>query len=249
MDKFEPFDKIEWCGYKWIKRPFWGDNHPDEKNSWFDKDCTEIDGDNNIILNIKKNPKMCDVLGQGQIMKEFAKGFVRTTEEFKYGTFEWEMKVPEGKYLWPALWLASDYSWPPEIDCMEGWSGTSPKYIKKLLWRNIFPTMHWSENCDSKNGKHIQEGKSRVWRCWLKCNDFDKYKIVWTPDYVDIFYNGHKVKRFNNKEMLEHMNKPEVKMHAIMSVSFHGRFEETYDEIGVKNKPMVVKSFKYTPLQ
>ena len=31
MDKFEPFDKIEWCGYKWIKRPFWGDNHPDEK--------------------------------------------------------------------------------------------------------------------------------------------------------------------------------------------------------------------------
>ena len=246
MDKFDCFDKINWCGYQWIKRPLWGDNHELEPYSWYDEGCIDIDINHNMILNIRRNPKECDVEGN-KVVKEFGRGLVRTVNEFKYGTFEWEMKVPQGKYLWPALWLASDYSWPPEIDCMEGWSKTDTKYVKRLLWRNIHPTMHWSAKCNP-DCQHLQECKYNIFRWWLKCDDFDKYKVVWTPDYIDVFYNGHKIKRFNDKVMLEHMNKPEVRMHAIISTGFNEPFIDYYDEYVSLNKPMIVKSFKYTPL-
>lgn len=245
MGKFDNFETIKWCGYEWIKRPLWGDNHPNEDMVWYDQDCATINSDNHIVLNIKRNPKTFNVPNRGEVTKEFGRGSVRTTEEFKYGTFEWEMKVPEGKYVWPALWLSSDFSWPPEIDCMEGWSGDNPLYIKRCLWRNIKPTMHWSENCDDVNGKHLEETKNNTWRWWLKCTDFDKYKVEWTPKYVDVYYNGHKVKRFNNTEMLEHMNKPEVKMHVIMSINAYSKFPKYYFDFW----PMIVKSFKYTPYE
>ena len=244
---FEYFDKVEWCGYKWIKRPLWGDNHQAERHCWYDQECIDFN-DGNVVLNLRRNPKLCDVPNEGQVLKEFGKGSMRTIEEFKYGTFEWEMKVPEGKYLWPALWLASDYSWPPEIDCMEGWSKENPKYVKRLLWKNIRPTTHWSANCDPVNGEHKSEAKFNVWRWWLKCDGFDNYKVIWTPDYVDVFYNNHKVQRFQDREMLRHMNLPEVKMHAIQSININESFVDYYDDYVRRNKPMIVKSFKHTPL-
>jgi len=248
MEKFECFNKINWCGYQWIMRPPWGDNHPMEEHSWYDEGCTEIDENNNLILHIRHNPKECDVPGREKLLKEFGKGFVRTVDEFKYGTFEWEMKLPQGRYLWPALWMASDYSWPPEIDCMEGWSKNTTDYVKRLLWRDIHPTMHWSKGCNA-NDEHLQECKYNILRWWVKRNKFVHYKVVWTPNYIDVFYDGHKVKRFTDKGMLEHMNRPEIKMHAIMSTSFNDPFIYFYDEYVSINKPMIIKNFKYTPLK
>lgn len=45
----------------------------------------------------------------------------KTTEaQFKYGSVEWVVKMPNRKGSWPALWLVPTSGWPPEIDVYEG---------------------------------------------------------------------------------------------------------------------------------
>lgn len=45
----------------------------------------------------------------------------RTPEtQFKYGSVEWVVKMPNRRGSWPALWLLPAGGWPPEIDVYEG---------------------------------------------------------------------------------------------------------------------------------
>jgi beta-glucanase (GH16 family) len=42
---------------------------------------------------------------------------------FEYGVVQVVARIPYGKGLWPALWLAaSNHQWPPEIDILEHWN-------------------------------------------------------------------------------------------------------------------------------
>ena len=118
-----------------------------------------------------------------------------------------------------------------------------------LIFRNIHPTIHWSGNCDSKNGEHKDEPKFNTLRWWLKGGrNFDHYKVVWTPDYIDIWYNNHKVNRYTNAEAIRHMNM--VSMHPIMSTGPQKGFtDEMYDEYMHNGIEMAVRNFKYTPLE
>jgi beta-glucanase (GH16 family) len=45
---------------------------------------------------------------------------------FKYGYLQVVARVPTGRGLWPALWLAAaNKHWPPEIDILETWGTNS----------------------------------------------------------------------------------------------------------------------------
>lgn len=249
MAKNKEWNGIEtfnWQGFDWIKRPLWGINHTKDDLTYIDENMVTISNEGYLVLDFQNNPKPLPSADGSIIEKQYGRASCRCVDEFKYGTFEWEMKCPYGNYLWPALWFESDYSWPPEIDCMEGWSEKSPKYIKKILFRNIKPTMHWS-----KDGKHMEETKNNVLICNLKCGDnFDKYKVVWSPKYVKVFYNNILIKKFTNKDMLDEMNKQEVKFHPVMSIKPYGKFSKSDYENYIKNynNKMIIKSFKYLPL-
>ena len=238
-------DSFAWQGYEWAKRPIWGDNHPDDDFTWYDSDLYWIKSNGDLVLPIKYEPKEFDVNGR-KVTKPWGRCSVRTLEEFKYGTFEWEMKCPEGKWQWPALWLASDMSWPPEIDCMEGWSADTRDYVKLLLFRNIKPSIHWAE----ADGSHSFKTKHNILKCRLKCGKaFDKYKIVWTPDCVDIYYNTTRVAHFTEKKLLKALNHPDCKMHPIMSSGPYDNFDMNESKrLDQNDRHMVVRSFKYTPL-
>jgi beta-glucanase (GH16 family) len=52
----------------------------------------------------------------------FTSGIITSFASFNltYGYVEVRAKVPKGRGLWPAVWLApKDESWPPEIDILE----------------------------------------------------------------------------------------------------------------------------------
>lgn len=234
---------FEWQGHNWICRPFWGIIHEQEPLEWADQEQPVIEEDGSLLLPFK--------------IKKFqdhpiARSIVRTVEEFKYGTFEWEVILPEGICVWPALWLSSDSGWPPEIDALEGWSGDRQDYVKRLLFKNVKPTMHWSEGADERTGEHKFESKHNIFRFLIKGHGkVDRIKCVWTPSHVTVYYNGIRVKRFTDKEMLEHMNKPGYRMHAKMSVGVYGdewmRLLNPPARIPEVKRHFKVLSFKYSP--
>ena len=242
MGEWNGIKTFNWCGYDWIARPLWGEHHPEDNIKWYDQDAYEILRDGTLVLKVTDNPRVFVNEYGEHVCKPWGIGWVRTTDEFKYGTFEWDMRLPFGRFMWPALWFEADKSWPPEIDCMEGWSEDTTNYVKNLIFVNIKPTMHWGDKRDVQH-----ETKNNNLRCWIKGGDkFDHYKTIWTPEYVEIWYNNHKVKRFTNKNMLEHLNS--VSMHPIMSTGMYGKFDRSmYNEYTEKGIEMAVRNFKYTP--
>lgn len=245
---------FKWKGHYWIARPAWGIVHPNNNMTWIDEKQPEILENGNLLLPFEYNPF------DG---RPIARSYVRCIEEFKYGTFEWKFILPKGEWLWPALWLSSDAGWPPEIDCLEGWSERDFNYVKRLIFKNIKPSVHWSANADEKNGEHKSETKNNNLRWLIKSDEkVNTAKVVWAPNYIDIYYNGIKIKRFKNKEMLEHFNKNGYDLHPIMSMNVYGQKWEDFTRAMIKNDrsknlpymPIVwrnfeIVDFKYLPLK
>ena len=240
-------DAFEWKGLYWIARPLWGNYHPNDSLTWYDEEQPEILDNGNLYLPFEYKLKYGRPIGRSS---------VRCISQFKYGTFEWTFILPKGRWQWPALWLASDEGWPPEIDCLEGWSGDDPNYVKRVLFKNVKPTMHWSTNADEKIGEHKSETKNNNLRCIIKGDGkVNTAKVVWTPNYVDVFYNGIKIKRFKDPEMLKHFNKEGYMMHPIMSAGPYGKEWKAYgSDPDLFDAPKVynhleILDFKYTPLK
>ena len=74
----------------------------------------------------------------------------------KYGYFEVREKLaPGGIKYWPAFWLSSSDSWPPEIDVFELMGSDSSYFTMTLHWRNTW-----------KNAKQIQEIYDQIYQVY-----------------------------------------------------------------------------------
>lgn len=65
---------------------------------------------------------------------------------FKYGYVQIVANIPNGRGLWPALWLAAtSLQWPPEMDILEAW-GPAPGVVASTFAATYFhfstPTNH-----------------------------------------------------------------------------------------------------------
>lgn len=110
--------------------------------------------------------------------------------DWKYGKVEVKAKLPEGRGLWPAIWmLPTDWEyggWPDsgEIDIMEH-VGYKPD--------SIFQTVH------TKSFNHMigtQVGKATFIEDMY--DKFHTYSIIWNPGQIDFYIDGEQRHTFLN---------------------------------------------------
>ena len=124
---------------------------------------------------------------------EYSSGSITTKDRvaWKYGRIEVRAKLPEGKGLWPALWMLGEnweeVGWPEtgEIDIMEH-VGFEPD--------SIFGTVH------TKAFNHML-GTHRGKKIFIDdpYGTFHVYAIEWNRDKIDFLLDGKVYNSFGNK--------------------------------------------------
>lgn len=230
--------QFKWKGYTWRVGQLWGMYHPDFLKSWYSPKAVSIDEDV-LRLTIKRLP--LEIIENGEkITIPYGVGLITCTEEFGYGTYEWKMKLPKGKDIVGALWLASNSDWPPEIDCVEAFSGSAGDYIRRFFWRNIEPNIHYRD----KNGQHQERGAYATFRWLFKKDGVIDYKIVFRPDSIKIYYNNIRVACEKRKRILQDFK--DVKFFPIININVMEPYEDK--NIDECDSIMEVHDFKFTAL-
>lgn len=121
--------------------------------------------------------------------------------EQKYGYFEIRSKMTSEPGHWPAFWLASKYSWPPEIDIYEAYTGKKRNGLMKFD-----SNFHWLES----NKKKMKVSNHNV--CNIS-NCFHIYAVEWNQKYFKIYYDNLLIRVFSNPKALEFFKYP---MHIII---------------------------------
>ncbi|MDX2187321.1 MAG: glycoside hydrolase family 16 protein [Opitutaceae bacterium] len=145
-----------------------------------------------------ENVKVADGVLQIKALREAYSGahytsaslHTRGKKEFLYGKLEVRAKIPTGRGAWPAIWTLGSIKekWPRngEIDLMEnvGWDP------EKLHF-----TVHTAEYNHAR-GNH----KSRAIHIAKPWEEFHTYGLIWTPDKIELFYDGQKVLEYLNEK-------------------------------------------------
>jgi beta-glucanase (GH16 family) len=167
-------------------------------------------------------------------------GLVSCVTEFGPGTFEIKARLPHGKNLWPAFWMWSWDSWPPEIDIFEGYSHKNPNYFrinwnKLWAWRHIDTNVHYT-----KDGKNTMKGpKSHFMGFKDPTREFIKYKLDWSLNSLKFYYNNRLVRIIDDPLVMEQVNS--TKMNVV--INNHITKDMPYSEI--PDSTFTIKYFKY----
>lgn len=230
---------INWCGYDWIQTERWGEVHPEKSHWWYDPGCSFVDEFGNLQLLSKKKSKFFPHLG---VTSSVAVGLVSCKKKFSFGEFEIESKLPFGDNLWPAFWMWSWDSWPPEIDVLEGYSDINPNYFKFRLMKplgfwNIQTNVHYIDGVNKMLG-----GKTHWFGFKNPTKEFIKYSVIWERNRLRFYYGGKLVRKIEDKKIMDQLSK------TTMNVVINNGVTEKVD---IKNPPyssFIIKSFNYSKI-
>jgi len=137
--------------------------------------------------------------GHNYFNTEFSSGMLCSSETFEqtYGFFEIKCKVPKGKGVWPAFWLESNYSWPPEIDIFE-FQGNHPEIIHMASYY--------------KDPKDRNAAQIKVVDCSV---DFHVYSLEWNKDFISWYFDNQKIRTIRKKI-------PSKPMHIVANLQLNG---------------------------
>jgi hypothetical protein len=154
-------------------------NYETGANGWGNN---ELENYTNSINNVHIDSGYLHITALNPSGTSYTSGRITTKakKEFTYGRFEIRARLPEGKGIWPALWMLggniSSVGWPKcgEIDIMELLGDTPSK---------VYGSLHWDSNghLSRSNQFSLPGGKFS--------SGFHKFSFVWTPNtlswYVD----------------------------------------------------------------
>lgn len=251
---------FKWCNYNWdCKMEGYRIIHEKQPWQWYSLDTikskTDIDGKELLSLSINK--KSHEVSYNGIIyIPQYEVATMRSLEDFSYGTFSAEIKVPKGKNLSASFWLTGSGNWPPEIDIMEGFLGDNGKWFHcfqkhfpwiKLGWSTTNNVVYRDEQM---NQTHIGSRNVPYLKQPFEPDDlFVEYKCKWEPDRITFYVNDKIVREVTGyvcQQLTKNIENPEkgFKMNAIFNV-----WVENPDKYKIElTQPMYVRNFKYIPL-
>lgn len=223
------------------KSQAWGDYHPNDLQQWYDpKGVFLRDG---LNLSITDNQKTVTVYmdkdgktlleNQEPITIAHGVGLCTSYTDYGHGIFEWNIKLPLGVGLWPAVWISSSNSWPPEIDVLEAYTDENGKY-KNRIETNI----HLGSNGDN----HYNLGA--VGHGWfVDPNKILNLKCHWTNDFIKIYYNNFLCRVIKNKKDLEWLK--DKKMVVILNAALRKSIISNVPTSQLAIAPLKILNFKY----
>ena len=233
--------QFKWCGYKWNTNERWGICHPDRPYCWYDESCVSIDASGNLNLICRYDPKTITNSEGVTMHPEFGVGLVSSdasNPKFRYGRYTWVAKLPKGKNLWPALWMWSFDSWPPEIDVVEAWTNCSGSYYKFPLDWKVTTNVHFKENGSNKN---IKSKSVLMTKMPDPTKNFNEYELIWLPDRLDFRYNKKNIRSVEDPKLMKYIND---NTQSGMNIIMNNHITADYDQ-KTPSEPLIVKSFNY----
>lgn len=231
---------IKWKGHNWLQQERWGSVHPDKPNWWYDPSASFIDTEERLNLITQKNPRYFEEIKKTSTI---GVGLVSCETKFKWGEFQIEAKLPYGKNLWPAFWMWSFDSWPPEIDVFEGYSDDNPNYFKFRLGKpfgfwNLQTNVHYTKNGVSK----MMGGKTHYFGFKDPTKEFIKYSVIWEPKSLRFYYNERLVREVKDPNILSQLNS------TTMNVIINNGVTSDVDINNPPSSNFIIKDFVYKPI-
>lgn len=186
-DNFKVFDKNKWR----ISQP-WGRFHTGNPTQYYGDESVSIE-DGSLILDTKYLPKKGLTTWENDIKYDidYSVGLITSLESFGYGFYEFEITLPKGVGLWPAVWLTAVDTWPPEIDILEAYSDQYSNYGKKFQTNLHFDFNPNKKNSGARNHRLLDTAE----RIKVSCH--------WNENFIKIFYNGYLVRQVTSKKVLK----------------------------------------------
>lgn len=226
----------------WYLGQPWGQFHPDVLYQYYG-DTQEFININDGVLELYtryKPKKFYDFKNSVSITIPYGIGLVNSKIAYKYGYYEIEAMLPEGQYLWPAIWITAVKTWPPEIDILESYSGQKGDYSNrtgKVDFENQ-PNVHYGF---TEDGTKSSFGAISYPIPNSPSKRFVKYGLHWTKSFIKVYYDGYFVFQCTQNEVLDYFNRPDVEMTIILNNAL------TKEVMNLTLPPSVfrVKSVKY----
>jgi beta-glucanase (GH16 family) len=183
-DYFRVFDKFKWR----IGQP-WGIMHPGAQHQYYGEQSVTTT-EYGLILSHQYSPEYKSHYSlESPVLVPYSVGLISSIDSYRYGFFQFNISLPFGIGLWPAVWLTSATTWPPEIDILEAYTDSMGLYKNRFetnIHYNLYPN-----NVDLGAQRHPLELHDITVSCW------------WTKDFIKIYYNGILVRQVTDKKILK----------------------------------------------
>lgn len=147
----------------------------------------------------------------------------RNKASWKYGRVEARAKLPQGRGVWPAIWMlgasySNDADWPTcgEIDILE--------FVGKVP-DTIYAAVHYGPNREghkTEQGKHVSSNLP---------NEFHVYSMEWTEERIDFFIDGAPYHSFRiDQAGAENQNPFQKPFYLILNLALGGSWGGDIDD-------------------
>lgn len=113
--------------------------------------------------------------------------------EQQYGYFEAAITVPTTPGTWPAFWLCSRHSWPPEIDIFEFYTGKGIHHFESNVHYDFTP----------HKKMRVSPGYN-----FVDANDMNVWAVDWQKDYMKFYFNNILIRVIYDKKILDYFKFP-----------------------------------------